>query len=58
MPCVEEAGYLSSFTKVYLAQFVYVSPDDIKIKDQQWIGQLDRTPKLLNKARSYSMTVS
>ncbi|KAF2361205.1 Carboxylesterase type B, partial [Trinorchestia longiramus] len=38
VPCVVEAGLLSRHTRVYLAQFAFVSPDDIKIQDQPWIG--------------------
>ena len=38
VPSVEEAGLLSAHTRVYVAQFVFESPDDIKIKGQPWIG--------------------
>jgi len=40
IPGMEEANYLCSITTVYMARFSYVSPDDIKIKNKQWIGEL------------------
>ncbi|XP_047738406.1 neuroligin-3 [Hyalella azteca] len=38
VPCVEEAGLLAQRSRVYVAQFAFVSPDDVKILDEPWIG--------------------
>ncbi|XP_042875117.1 acetylcholinesterase-like isoform X1 [Penaeus japonicus] len=38
VPCVEEAGLLSHWTRLYFAEFSYVSPDDVRVGSQKWIG--------------------
>ncbi|KAK4288815.1 hypothetical protein Pmani_038181 [Petrolisthes manimaculis] len=38
VPCVEEAALLSNWTTLYLAEFSYASPDDIRVGNQKWIG--------------------
>ena len=39
VPGMEEASYLCKVTHVYMGQFAFVSPDDIKIGDKKWIGK-------------------
>ncbi|KAK3859728.1 hypothetical protein Pcinc_034178 [Petrolisthes cinctipes] len=38
VPCVEEAALLSNWTTLYLAEFSYASPDDVRVGNQKWIG--------------------